>query len=227
MSSIYFRHISSRCASVSLFVIAGIIRETQPHVPRHIHGWIYMSIVREFCLCHSASGGIRLDWNLWLRRTNSSFRIASPFCTSVECIRYRSWTIPRLSLCHSRSRALFTEWWVFTLARRVRLNLSLSFSPRSHFIPFFRVDAIVPPASLYGIKYQAARHNVTHLRVAARDSLHYSPLLPFFARGASFWWSCRDHVRSSQPPAITFCAILCQKLRYAPRLSFFLNAVLI
>lgn len=55
---------------------------------------------------------------------------------------------------------------------RERLFLFLSFSPlclspflpirlpRSHFIPFFRVPAIVPTFLLYGIKYQAARHNV-------------------------------------------------------------------
>lgn len=36
----------------------------------------------------------------------------------------------------------------------------LSVLPRSHFIPFFRVPAIVPSFLLYGIKYQAARHNV-------------------------------------------------------------------
>lgn len=61
-----------------------------------------------------------------------------------------------LSLC-----ALFTEWWVFTLARaRLCLPPFYQSLPRSHFIPFFRVPAIVPSFLLYGIKYQAAGHNV-------------------------------------------------------------------
>ena len=64
-------------------------------------------------------------------------------------------------MSHSRfSHCLQSDESHWRECASVFLPFSGSRLPRSHFIPFFRVPAIVPSFLLYGIKYQAARHNV-------------------------------------------------------------------
>lgn len=66
----------------------------------------------------------------------------------------------RRSLSHSRfAHCLQSDESSHWRERVSVFFLSISL-PRSHFIPFFRVPAIVPSFLLYGIKYQAAGHNV-------------------------------------------------------------------
>lgn len=66
----------------------------------------------------------------------------------------------RRSLSHSRfAHCLQSDESSHWRERASAFFLSISL-PWSHFIPFFRVPAIVPSFLLYGIKYQAAGHNV-------------------------------------------------------------------
>lgn len=66
----------------------------------------------------------------------------------------------RRSLSHSRfAHCLQSDESSHWRERASAFFLSISL-PWSHFIPFFRVPAIVPSFLLYRIKYQAAGHNV-------------------------------------------------------------------
>lgn len=90
--------------------------------------------------------------NIW-RTTEVDFSLSSLVSFEEFWRSHRSLSHSRFAHClqsdesshwHERASAFF-------------LSISL---PRSYFIPFFRVPAIVPSFLLYGIKYQAAGHNV-------------------------------------------------------------------